>query len=437
MTISDRDDEMPVSLPGNESNGRFAAALRWGGAGAVGLSGFIYLLQGVDHIDAAFRNWVYLGLMAVLLGGGLVSRLSMKDAKGARLFFALAVTVIPVQFAQLGGMIHELVAVDGGFSWLDFSGVTLGSTTLVGAATALLLIPVGYMGFSVLARSEARRLTLAFTGVNALLLIPARDSLAGLAVPVALAAIALVLEKRYFASEKAPSVFRTLEGAAARAIFLVPLGIAMTRFGLHGETLTGYCALAALVGMLSVNCGVWIRNHYIKESAILSGTIVISMAWYLFARHAVWMNDSVTAFPHVFEFAPIAVLLFSVTTKTPAYARFYRGAASLLLTILASQVFLVDHSFVDVAVIIAAGAALGTFGFVRKYRGPLLAGIAMTTIGVCAVIVPAIGQITVSLWILLAGLGVVLVLVSSAIERYGRHALRSGLKAFAQVREWQ
>ena len=209
MTIMEHNAEAQSVHPEADSNARFATFLRWFGAGAVSISGLLYLLQGIENIDGALRNWVYLGLMLVLAGGGLVSRLTLNDAKGARLFFALATAVVPVQFAQLGGMIHELVAIDSVGRWSNFALVTPTSTALVGAATALLLVPVAYAGYSILARGEARRLTLAFAALNALLLIPARDSLLGMAVLVVLVAAALILERRYFTAKDSPPVFRT------------------------------------------------------------------------------------------------------------------------------------------------------------------------------------------------------------------------------------
>ena len=278
MTIMEQNAEAQSVHPEADSNTRFATFLRWFGAGAVGISGLLYLLHGIEDIDGALRNWVYSGLMVILVGGGLVSRLTLKDAKGARLFFALAVAVVPVQFAQLGGMIHELVAVESVSNWSNFAAVTATTTALVGAATALLLVPVAYSGFSVLARGEARRLTMAFSALNGLMLIPARDSLAGMAVLVVFVAAALILDQRYFAAKDSPPVFRTVEGGAVRAIFLLPLAIAATRFGLHVEALWGYCALGALLGTTLVFGGSWIRNRWLVEMVSLTGISAVAIS---------------------------------------------------------------------------------------------------------------------------------------------------------------
>ncbi len=438
MTTLELNAEASTVTPDVASNTALAALLRWVGAGAVAISGLLYLLQGVEQIDGALRNWVYLGLMVLLAGGGLVSRLTMGDAKGARLFFALATVVVPVQFAQLAGMIHELAAVEGALRWFDFSGVTALTTALVGAATALLLVPVSYAGFSVLARGEARRLTLAFSALNGLLLIPARDSAVGMAVLVVLVVVALVLERRYFAAENSRPVFRTAEGAGVRAIFLLPLAIAATRFGLHADALWGYCALTALFGTVLVGGGgIWIRNRLVAEITSFVGTLAVALSWWVFAIHVIWAAHPTIAYPYITAFAPISVFLFFGAERSATFARFYRGAASVLLTVLALQLFVADYAIANSVLVMLAGGLLAAWGLVRKHREPLLGGAVIATAGLAALIAAAVGSMTVNVWLLFAGIGVALVLVSSVIERYGRRAWHSTLDVWADVRDWK
>ena len=437
MTVMEHNAEAQTVRPEGDSNARFATFLRWFGAGAVGISGLLYLLQGLENIDGALRNWIYIGLMAILVGGGLVSRLTLKDAKGARLFFALAAAVVPVQFAQLGGMIHELVAVDSVGLWPDSVVVTTTTTALVGAVTALLLVPVAYSGFSVLARGEARRLTLAFSALNGLLLIPARDSLLGIAVLGVLAAAALILERRYFAAKESPPVFRTAEGGAVRAMFLLPLSIAATRFGLHVEALWGYCALGALFGTTLVFSGTWTRNRGLVEIATFTGISAIALSWWIFAQDVIWTADRTIAYPYMAAFAPIALFLFIGAERSPTYARYYRGAASVLLTVLSLQVLVTDHAVANGVLMVLAGVPLATWGLIRKHREPLLGGAVIATAGFCAAIAASVEHTTVNSWVLFAGLGVALVLVSSVVERYGKRAWRSTLDAWADVRGWE
>ncbi len=436
MTIMDHNAEARTVHPDVESNARFATLLRWFGAGAVGISGLLYLLQGFENIDGALRNWVYLGLMLILVGGGLVSRLTLSDAKGARLFFALAAAVIPVQFAQLGGMIHQLLAADGVDRWSHFAAVTPTTTALVAAVTAVMLVPVAYSGFSILARGEARHLTLAFSALNVLLLIPERDTILGAAVLAILVAAVLHLERRYFASREAPPVFRTAEGAAVRAMFLLPLAIAATRFGLHVEALWGYCALGALLGTTLIFGGTWIGNRSLVEVAAFVGTVITGFSWWVFAKDFVWAADQAIAFPYVAVYAPIALLLFIGAERSPGNGRYYRGAASLILTVLSLQVLLAHHSVFTGVLLVLAGVPLAALGLFRKHREPLLAGAVIALAGFCGALAAAVEHMTVNSWVLFAGLGVALVLVSSVVERFGKRALRSTMDAWSELRDW-
>ncbi|MEM7169104.1 MAG: hypothetical protein AAF530_02990 [Pseudomonadota bacterium] len=425
------------SKPKVPTTTRLAGLARWLGAGAVAASGLLYLLQGIEHIDEALRNWIYLGLMAVMVGGGVVCRLSLKDAKSARLFFALAVAVIPVQFAQLGGMIHELLATGGTLSWFDFSGVTMANTVLVGGVSLLLLGPVAYAGFSVLARGEALRLTTAFSALNGLLLIPARDSSLGAAMLVGMVLASLFFERRYFAAKSSPVVFRTIEGVGIRSLFLLPLAIAAVRFGLHVDALWGYCALAGLVGLALVNSRVWIQQDSIVEGTLIIGSAMIGLSWIVFAFDAIWTMDGSVAFFYLFVLAPVALFLLYAAEKSKTLAPLYRGASTLLMGAVAFLLLKDNLGLANAGLMMLIGGPLAAWGLFRKHREPFLGGLVITAIGFCAVIVTIAGHITVNAWLLFAGLGVVLVLVSSMIERHGKNTLRLASGAWQGLREWK
>jgi len=61
------DDEPVIETSSN----RTAELMRWAGALAVAASAVVYMLQGLANIDLEMRNWVYLGLMAVMAGCGV------------------------------------------------------------------------------------------------------------------------------------------------------------------------------------------------------------------------------------------------------------------------------------------------------------------------------------------------------------------------------
>ena len=192
-----------------------------------------------------------------------------------------------------------------------------------------------------------------------------------------------------------------------------------------------------MFGTTLVFGGTWIRNPRVLEVASFTGTSAIALSWWVFAQDVIWTADRTIAYPYVAAFAPIALFLFIGAERSPAYARYYRGAASVLLTVLSLQVLVADHSVINGVLMVLAGVPLATWGLLRKHREPLLGGAVIAAAGFCAAIAAAVGDLTVNSWVLFAGLGVALVLVSSVVERYGKRALRSTLDAWADLRDWE
>ena len=107
------------------------------------------------------------------------------------------------------------------------------------------------------------------------------------------------------------------------------------------------------------------------------------------------------------------------------------------MTVLSLQVLATDHAFTNGVLVMLAGGSLAAWGLVRKHREPLIGGTVIAMAGFFALIAAAVEHMTVNAWILFAGLGVVLVLLSSLTERYGQRALRSTLDAWDDVRDWK
>src|SRR5690606_8809204 len=149
---------------------RLANVLRWLGTGAVASSGVVFLLQGLDGMDAAVRHWSYLALMGLLAACGVGTRALLGDARSARLLLGLAVMLVPIQFAQLGGMLHTLVTGEVTALVALFGLHTSSAWTVaaVAAATALAAPAATFAGFAVLVRPAARTLTWRFILPNTL-----------------------------------------------------------------------------------------------------------------------------------------------------------------------------------------------------------------------------------------------------------------------------
>jgi len=421
------DDDSPLTA---------AAACRWLGVGAVLLSGAIYLLQGVQHVGVDVRNWVYLALMGALGAGGVFSRLAMGDAKGARLFFGLAVALIPLQFSQIAGMVHELVAGPQAApigALFDYTGVSPGVVYIVTAVSVAIAVPIAYMGFSVLARAHARTLTATLVALCAAMLIPARASPAGFAVLAALALTALVLERRWFAQHV---VFRTLEGRAVRAMLLLPVAISAGRAAFHVDSITGYCAFAAVLALFIVRvAAVWLPPGRWRNGLQDVAVMVAAGSWLVFVMEV--LGELRDGWVVALAMLPIAALLLDVSRLRPAGGRAYRVLASLLVLVTALSLTVDVHSIPAAIAVLVSGAALTAWGVVRRERDPALGGAIAFAAGVLTLLVRAVHALDVTAWVSLALLGVAFVLGSSVLERYGRRLTIASRDVYAEIREWR
>ena len=200
-----------------DSSFNLATLLRWLGCGGIVLSAVIFLLQGFDDVGDVLRNWAYLMLMVALGGIGVALKYVLQDGKSARLLLGLAAAVIPIQFAQLGGMVHSLISGAGDSAFLEslitVGGLSWGSVGIAGLVTLALTFTVGMFCFRVLARPYAVVLTVANTLMCSVLLFPAREGVIALAVFAGLFVATLAFDRWL---SKSKPVLRTREGVAAR-----------------------------------------------------------------------------------------------------------------------------------------------------------------------------------------------------------------------------
>lgn len=410
-----------------------AALLRWLGAGAMALSALVYMLQGIDQVDLQLRNWVYLILMGLLCGGGVLSRLVMDDAKSARLLFALAAALVPVQFSQLGGMIFELLPPQLSPASAASGDISLRSTLVTAAATLALALPVAYAGFSVLTRQQAKTLSLLFILVNAALLFPARTALPGMAILIGLSAALLALEQNLFAARPA---FRTLEGRAVRAMFALPFIIALTRAGFHIDTLTGYCALGGISGAMMILCSrYWLGNNPLRALAQLSGTTVVLASWAAYSVNILAWHQNV--YQLTAAALPVSALLLAVGSQSPVLGRFYRLLACVTVAFTCYLLLNGEATVMAAAVSLLLAGALLVCGIRFRLREPTLTGALLALVSALSLAVFAVSDISTSNWIILAGLGLVFVLAASAIERFGRRLASMARDSWGEVNSWR
>lgn len=151
------------------------------GACAIIASMSLFMLQGWAEGNDVSRYLKLLAQTGLLTGAGLALSFLIKEFKGARVFFGLALISVVANFTILGSLTYSLFPMDmqivsypDSMKWevasrAIFIPVFLGALALLSAVT--------YFGFSIFSRQIAKPLTLGFLCLSAVLLVPVRAPL--------------------------------------------------------------------------------------------------------------------------------------------------------------------------------------------------------------------------------------------------------------------
>ncbi len=205
-------------------------ALRILGAAVLLASMSVFLLQGWNDGNDIRRYLLLLTQTGLLAGAGFAMSHGLKEAKGARIFFGLALVSIPANFTILGALLYSVFQWDGGLitypgyaSWqienVASTGLTLGGAMLV-------LVPVTMFAFAIMARHSAKTLSLHFLLLNMLLLLPIRSSLTAGTVALLGVLYAMYVVAQLTGKDRA---LKTGEGKFALTTLFIPIGIILFR----------------------------------------------------------------------------------------------------------------------------------------------------------------------------------------------------------------
>lgn len=157
--------------------------LRIFGACAVIASMSLFMLKDWDANNDTQRYMMLLGQTGLLTAAGIALSFILKEFKGARVFFGLALISVVANFTILGSLLYSIFQLDGGLlnnyptmvTWkVDSMQLFL---PILGFALVALPILTRF-GMSIFARRIAMPLTIGFLALNSLLLVPVRSSLA-------------------------------------------------------------------------------------------------------------------------------------------------------------------------------------------------------------------------------------------------------------------
>ena len=227
-------------------------------AGVLRTLGALVVVAGLcSHLLEGWSDWGDLSRLYVLLGvtgafalTGFAISVLLREQKGARVFVSLGLVAVVASLSTLGGLIEDIISwsgLQGGSAWwVDMAALQAFSPGQLGLLLSLVLltvVPVTWMAFRVLARGQARQLSLLFAVTSLLICIPARESW-----PLGITIVISLMLPCWYAVRalKSHVVFSTLEGQFALLSLFFPAIVMLARlFWLYeADTLLSWMLLS-------------------------------------------------------------------------------------------------------------------------------------------------------------------------------------------------
>lgn len=268
----------PTAAP-PRSKPELTRVLRWSGGIALAGAAVAFMCQGVYSIAPMTRHWIMLATCALLGLLGVVTGTVLKEEKGARAFLGFAAAAFPVLASQLGAMFFSLFGQPpaGMPQPLVFSLFTFSKVMSITGLTLATVVPVSYLAFRILARSQAGLLTGVFTMANLIVLLPVRH---GMWVGAIIAAVACGIY--WVDRSRLGGDFRldNFEGRVARLMLIAPLGVMMGRTLFYAVGPAFYGLMMALAGAyLAFHWGRVARQAGVQQLCRLAGLVALGAGW--------------------------------------------------------------------------------------------------------------------------------------------------------------
>lgn len=402
--------------------GSFSGLIRMVGVAALVLSMCLFLIDGLEIINDTQRFMTMLMLTGLLSAGGFVLAFILKEQRGARAFFGLALLSVPVNFTVLGALFYSVFQFDTlnaayptVAEWQITSLASLGSTVLVAMAA---LVAVTVLGVSVMAREGRGWLGSALLFSSSLLMLPIRDT-AWIAPLVTILIIALIsIVKRY--GERTISL-KTTGGRFVQALLFLPPAIMLFRsFWLYEVgalsgimiALTAFAALKYFSQRLNTNGLVSGVLHVLSAAtALLAALLCVFVVTPVF-------NNSLVALVSCGVFG---VLMLELESRIENHdlAEFMGIASSVIvgIAVLYHQLLFSGFAVFLAGTVVLAGLLVA--GSIQQNREKLVIG-GMAFLAVILLNAPNLIQYFVSTgWLGFASLGAIAIVLASLVDRFG------------------
>ena len=400
--------------------------LRLFGACAVIASMSLFLLNGWAEGNDISRYLKLLAQTGLLTLAGFAMSYALKENKGARLFFALALISVVANFTILGSLTYSLFQLDGGLidypSMVTWTVVNASSfwPVFIGAVIALMVL--ARFSFSVFARKIATPLSVTFLAMNALLLIPVRSSLLVSAIALAGLCISSIVVKKLAANEK---IVFTKETKFALSLMFAPALLIIAR------AVSLYSVDEVLLVLLSGLAYAFLRfsGSKLSESPIARSLVEIAQ----FCVGTVLALSIVNLFPrslesiHVLIFSLAAIALTFDQMQSTKSAKWKKSilAITTVVVVGANVLFAAIENDILIqlfSVLMCAGLfylATSNETSEQPYKFSKLISLLGTFVSIGILLIHVVDLINLGNWVLIGSLGVTLIVLGSLYERFG------------------
>lgn len=394
--------------------------LRFLGASVMVASMSVFLLQGWDSTNDTVRCFILLAQTGLLAAGGFGLSFLLKENKGARVFFGLSLASIPANFTVLGALIYSQFQWDGDLgTYPEFATwvmTDLSYMTFTIIAVLAVLIPVAFLGYSVMARRSSKKLALTLLLTSSALLLPVRGSLY---VGILVVAIALFVLINITRMANEDLTLRTPEGVFARFLLFVPALIVLARsifFYQPDAFLVVTIALTAFVIMrhvsLQLDAEHWIRSVLELTSPIVA--LVVAMNLFDGIEHIVNEMVLIPIFVSVFS-----AMVADVAYRCGRYKSLYINTAAIVMAGGFMLNLLTSDSLFVALMCAVVGIGILIAGYMMRRRLILNIGVITFVVGLGNQLIEAIQHIDLTSWGSLAVMGTTAIIIASVLDRHG------------------
>ena len=397
-------------------------ALRILGAGVILASMSVFLLQGWNDGNDISRYLLLLMQTGLLGVAGFAMSHIVRETKGARLFFGLALVSIPANFTILAALLYSVFQWDGGLTtypgYADWRIEDVTSIGITMGAALLVLVPVTLFCFAIMARRSAKPLALHFLVLNALLLLPIRGSVAAGTIALAGIMYALFVMTKLTRENLA---LKTGEGKFALATLFIPLGIILFR------SMYFYQVDSLMIAMVSMALFLAARqaSEFPDRSARLAMALEL-VSWPLAMVIAFALTNAVELSIARVLLAPVFAITYAALamdlirrTDSRALAKAIGVSISIAVALSFTMSVALSPSALSALLSLTAGTLLLVWGAGGRQLITIIAGLITLGAGTLFGFDALVQLIITSSWIDLALFGAGAIALGSILDRHG------------------